>query len=48
VGIGVRYWFRETRHKAPQSYIDFSVQYREKVFGDDSAQGVFARMTFAW
>lgn len=48
VGIGVRYWFRETRHKAPQSYIDFSVQYRERVFGDDSAQGVFARMTFAW
>ncbi|MFK3970658.1 tetratricopeptide repeat protein [Pseudomonas sp. NPDC087358] len=48
VGIGVRYWFRETRHKAPQSYIDFSVQYREKVFGDDSAQGVFARMTYSW
>lgn len=48
VGVGARYWFRETRHKAPQSYIDFSVQYREKVLGDDSAQGVFARMTFAW
>ncbi|MFJ3485735.1 tetratricopeptide repeat protein [Pseudomonas sp. NPDC090202] len=48
VGIGVRYWFRETRHKAPQSYIDLSVQYREKVFGDDSAQGVFARLTYSW
>ncbi len=48
VGIGVRYWFRETKHKAPQSYIDFSVQYREKIFGDDSAQGVFARMTYSW
>lgn len=48
VGIGMRYWFRETKHKAPQSYIDFSVQYREKIFGDDSAQGVFARMTYSW
>jgi Flp pilus assembly protein TadD len=48
VGVGVRYWFRETQHKAPQSYVDFSVQYREKVFGDDSAQGVFARLTYSW
>lgn len=48
VGVGARYWFRETRYKAPQSYLDFSVQYREKIFGDDSAQGVFARMTFSW
>ncbi|MDH0745557.1 tetratricopeptide repeat protein [Pseudomonas sp. GD03842] len=48
VGVGMRYWFRETKHKAPQSYIDFSVQYREKVFGDDSAEGVFARLTYSW
>ncbi|RMU46455.1 bacteriophage N4 adsorption protein A [Pseudomonas savastanoi] len=48
VGTGVRYWFREDTYKAPQSYVDFSVQYREKVFGDDRAQGVFARMTFSW
>lgn len=48
VGVGTRYWFHETRYKAPQSYVDFSLQYREKVFGDDSAQGVFARMTFSW
>nr|WP_285425976.1 bacteriophage N4 adsorption protein A [Pseudomonas sp. efr-133-TYG-103a] len=48
VGVGVRYWFRETAHKAPQSYVDFSVQYREKVFGDDSAEGVFARLTYSW
>ncbi|CAM3039205.1 bacteriophage N4 adsorption protein A [Pseudomonas floridensis] len=48
VGTGVRYWFREDNYKAPQSYVDFSVQYREKVFGDDRAQGVFARMTFSW
>lgn len=48
VGIGVRYWFRETQHKAPQSYVDFSVQYRAKVFGDDEAEGVFARLTYSW
>ncbi|WP_122429197.1 NfrA family protein [Pseudomonas viridiflava] len=48
VGTGVRYWFREDKYKAPQSYVDVSVQYREKVFGDDRAQGVFARMTFSW
>jgi hypothetical protein len=48
VGTGVRYWFREDKYKAPQSYVDFSVQYRAKVFGDDSAEGVFARMTFSW
>ncbi|KPX17526.1 Uncharacterized protein ALO71_02121 [Pseudomonas amygdali pv. dendropanacis] len=48
VGTGVRYWFREDTYKAPQSYVDFSVQYREKVFGDDRAEGVFARMTFSW
>jgi tetratricopeptide (TPR) repeat protein len=48
VGIGVRYWFRETQHKAPQSYVDFSVQYRAKVYGDDQAEGVFARLTYSW
>ncbi|KPX49376.1 Uncharacterized protein ALO68_03156 [Pseudomonas syringae pv. helianthi] len=48
VGAGVRYWFREDTYKAPQSYVDFSVQYREKVFGEDRAEGVFARMTFSW
>lgn len=48
VGSSVRYWMREDKYKAPQSYVDFSVQYRAKVFGDDSAQGVFARMTFSW
>jgi tetratricopeptide (TPR) repeat protein len=48
VGVGVRYWMREDKYKAPQSYVDFSVQYRTKVFGEDSAEGVFARMTFSW
>jgi hypothetical protein len=48
VGSSIRYWMREDKYKAPQSYVDFSVQYRAKVFGDDSAEGVFARMTFSW
>lgn len=48
VGSSVRYWMREDTYKAPQSYVDFSVQYRAKAFGDDRAEGVFARMTFSW
>lgn len=48
VGVGVRYWMRETRSKAPQSYIDLSLQYRERVFGDERAEGVVARFTYSW
>lgn len=47
-GIGTRYWFRETRYKAPQSYVDFSLQYRARVYGDSDAEGVFARLTYSW
>lgn len=36
VGVGnVRYWFREDAYNAPRSYVDFSLQYRVKVMGDD-------------
>ncbi|WP_426143346.1 NfrA family protein [Pseudomonas sp. DWP3-1-2] len=50
VGLGnnVRYWFREDAYNAPQSYVDFSLQYRVKVFGDDRAKGVFARLTYSY
>lgn len=47
-GLGVRYWINETRYKAPQSYIDLSLQYRERIFGDDRAEGVFARLSYSW
>lgn len=48
IGIGMRYWMRETSKKAPQSYIDLSVQYRERIFGDERAEGVVARFTYSW
>jgi len=47
-GVSLRYWFREDRYHAPQSYWDLSVQYRARVFGDDRARGVFARFTYSY
>lgn len=48
VGNNVRYWFREDAYNAPRSYVDFSLQYRAKVFGEDRAKGVFARLTYSY
>ena len=48
VGNNVRYWFREDAYNAPRSYVDFSLQYRMKLSGDDRAKGVFARLTFSY
>ena len=44
-GLTLRRWFRETDHKAPQSYIELTVQYRVRVSGDKRAEGVFASLT---
>jgi adsorption protein A len=40
-GVSLRYWFREDRYAAPRSYVDFSLQYRVRVSGDDRARGIF-------
>ncbi len=48
VGNNVRYWFREDAYNAPRSYVDFSLQYRVRVLGDDRAQGVFGRLTYSY
>ncbi|MBC3365487.1 bacteriophage N4 adsorption protein A [Pseudomonas sp. SWRI154] len=50
IGIGnnVRYWFREDTYNAPRSYVDFSLQYRARVFGEERAKGVFARLTYSY
>ncbi|WP_449440074.1 NfrA family protein [Pseudomonas migulae] len=48
VGNNVRYWFREDAYNAPRSYVDFSLQYRVKVLGDNRAQGVFGRLTYSY
>jgi hypothetical protein len=48
VGNNVRYWFREDAYNAPRSYVDFSLQYRARVFGEERAKGVFARLTYSY
>ncbi|VVO31056.1 NfrA family protein [Pseudomonas fluorescens] len=50
IGLGnnLRFWFREGTYTAPQSYLDLSLQYRARVFGDESAQGVFARLSYSY
>ncbi|QTL02751.1 tetratricopeptide repeat protein [Aquabacter sp. L1I39] len=41
-GANLRFWFREDTYAAPRSYVDFTLQYRWRLAGDDRAQGVFA------
>lgn len=48
LGNNVRYWFRENAYNAPRSYVDFSLQYRVKLSGDDRAKGVFGRLTYSY
>lgn len=48
IGNNVRYWFRENAYNAPRSYVDFSLQYRLRVLGDDRAKGVFSRLTYSY
>jgi adsorption protein A len=40
-GVSLRYWFRGTRHAAPRSYVDLSLQYRARVSGDQRTKGPF-------
>jgi tetratricopeptide (TPR) repeat protein len=47
-GLNLRYWFRESKHTAPMSFIDINVQYRAKLAGDDRAQGAFAGITVSY
>lgn len=41
-GLHFRYWFNESKYKAPTSHIDLDVQYRFRLAGDGRANGVFA------
>jgi adsorption protein A len=40
-GVSLRHWFREDKYAAPRSYVDFSLQYRFRVAGDERAKGLF-------
>lgn len=48
IGTSLRWWFRETPYRAPASYIDLTVQYREGLIDDTNRQdGIFVR-TILW
>ena len=47
-GLNLRYWFREAKYAAPQSYVDFTVQYRAKIAGDQRAKGPFVTLTTSY
>ncbi|MDB5947098.1 MAG: bacteriophage adsorption protein [Ramlibacter sp.] len=40
-GVSLRHWFREDKYAAPRSYVDFSLQYRFRLSGDERAKGLF-------
>lgn len=46
-GINFRYWFRESKYQAPMSHLDFGLQYRARIGGDDRARGWFATLNLA-
>lgn len=47
-GIAMRYWYREDKYDAPRSYLDFSVQYRWRLSGDDRGKGWFVRAALVY
>lgn len=47
-GIAVRQWFRGDLHGAPRSYVDFSLQYRAHVSGDQRNKGWFASVLLSY
>ena len=40
-GVSVRHWFREDKYDAPRSYVDFTLQYRALISGDNRTKGLF-------
>lgn len=47
-GVTMRYWFREDKYHAPQSFVDLNVQYRFGIAGDDRSNGIFAGLYFSY
>lgn len=44
-GIQFRYWFRESRYRAPASWLDVTVQYRFPLTSAERARGLVVRAT---
>jgi hypothetical protein len=40
-GVSLRRWFREDKYHAPRSYVDFTLQYRGHLAGDDRIRGPY-------
>jgi bacteriophage N4 adsorption protein A len=47
-GLWTRRWFREDAFKAPQSYIDLSLQYRARISGSRRGKGFFASFAITY
>ncbi|NYT58418.1 hypothetical protein H0A65_05700 [Alcaligenaceae bacterium] len=47
-GLNFRYWFRDDKYHAHQSFVDFNVQYRFRIAGDDRSNGIFAGFYFSY
>lgn len=48
LGVSWRLWMREDHYHAPRSFLDFTLQYRHRLAGDDRSQGVFASLYFSY
>ncbi|MEG0675970.1 MAG: hypothetical protein RR473_04900 [Comamonas sp.] len=46
VGVSLRRWLREDRTHAGRSWVDFTVQYRARLGGDDRSSGLVARASW--
>ena len=47
-GANLRVWFRQDQYSGPSSYLDFTVQYRLKVAGDERAKGWFGVISLSY
>jgi cellulose synthase operon protein C len=47
-GIAVRHWFRDKRHRAYASYVDFSLQYRFRVSEAQRGEGWFGLLAITF
>ena len=46
VGFNLRTWLREDNRSGPRSYLDFTVQARKRLSGDDRAGGLVLRLSY--
>jgi tetratricopeptide (TPR) repeat protein len=47
-GVALRYWFRESRHRAYSSHVDFSVQYRYRITDAQRGGGLFGLLAISF